>query len=337
MTSVVDETLTEMMSAVFADYRKRQDGPPRYDAALWKQLSDLGLARLTGGEESGGSGATWFEAAELLSTAAYHGVRVPLAEHDLLGCWLLESLGLPCGEARRTVCVLDEAGKASRVPWAAQADRVVVAWQDGETFLVADAGVHELQIVPGTNLAGEPRDELTADTAALASVAVPETAIKTLFLRGALARSLQVCGALDRILELTVAHARDRAQFGRPLAKFQAVQHLVADIGAETALARAATDAALRAAVRNGWDDPQLEFHIAVARSCTGHAASVAVRNAHQVHGAIGTTREHRLHEFTAAALAWRSEFGSTHHWDGVLTDLALTAGRGDLWPLISA
>ena len=63
---------------------------------------------------------------------------------------------------------------------------------------------------------------------------------------------------------------------------------------------------------------------MAVARSCAGHAASVVVRNAHQVHGAIGTTREHRLHEFTRAALAWRSEFGSVQYWDDQVTDAAL-------------
>ena len=62
----------------------------------------------------------------------------------------------------------------------------------------------------------------------------------------------------------------------------------------------------------------------------------MVVRNAHQVHGAIGTTREHRLHEFTRAALAWRSEFGSVRYWDDRVTDMALQAGAGRLWELIS-
>ena len=70
-----------------------------------------------------------------------------------------------------------------------------------------------------------------------------------------------------------------------------------------------------------------MAFLVAAARSCAGHASSVVVRNAHQVHGAIGTTREHRLHEFTRAALAWRSEFGSVRYWDEWLTDAALSAG----------
>ena len=333
--TAVDTALVDMMSAVFTDCRERHDGAALCDAALWSRLGDLGLVRLTGDEDRGGSGAGWSEAAELLRAAAYHGVRAPLAEHDLLACWLLETVGLQTGDARRTVCVVDEMGVACDVPWASRSDRVVVVSRQGGKNRIADVDVDDLDIVPGVNIAGEPRDRVAADPAW--SVEAPDTVIDALFLRGALARSIQVSAALDRILELAITHASNRIQFGRPLTRFQAVQHLVADIAAETALARATTDAALAAAVHTDWDDPHLEFLIAVARSCTGHAASVVVRNAHQVLGAIGTTREHQLHEFSMAALAWRSEFGSVHHWDSVLTDIAMTAGRQDLWALISS
>jgi acyl-CoA dehydrogenase len=166
---------------------------------------------------------------------------------------------------------------------------------------------------------------------------VAEALIEQLRLKSALLRSIQVCAALDRILELSADHVGSRVQFGRPLAKFQSVQNLIADIAAETALARAATEAALTAGVTTDWAAPNLEFLVAAARSCAGHAASLVVRNAHQVHGAIGTTREHRLHEFTRAALTWRSEFGSVRHWDDVLARAATAAGGAGLWGLITA
>ena len=135
-------------------------------------------------------------------------------------------------------------------------------------------------------------------------------------LKSALVRAIQVCAALDGALALSIEHAASRVQFGRPLAKFQAVQHLISGIAAEAALARSATEAALSVAVDSDWSSPGLEFLVAAARSCAGHATSVVVRDAHQVLGAIGTTSEHPLHVFTRAALAWRSEFGSVRYWD---------------------
>ncbi|QYB06996.1 acyl-CoA/acyl-ACP dehydrogenase [Rhodococcus sp. USK10] len=337
--TTIDTDLVDMMSAVFARHRQQHEpaiGAARWDTTLWAQLDELGLVRLTGSEATGGSGGSWLEAAELIQAAVCNGVRVPVAEHDLLAGWLLETAGMPVGTSRRTVAVLGAYGAASGVPWAREAERIVTVWHDGNTYRVADLATGVFEITEGVNLAEEPRDTVRIDLEALSGVAVDESVVRQFFLRGALIRALQTCAALDRIVELSVAHAGERSQFGRPLAKFQAVQNLVADIAAEAALARAATEAALAAAVRTQWAATGLEFSIAVARSCAGHAASVVVRNAHQVHGAIGTTREHRLHEFTKPALAWRSEFGSVHYWDDKLTDAALAAGRDGLWGLVT-
>lgn len=334
----VDGALVEMMGAVFSDYRDKH--PPAAtigrDPALWRHLDELGLVRLTGAEEHGGSGATWYEAAALIAAAVDHGVRIPLAEHDLLACWLLEAGGMPAGEAVRTVCVLDKRGTAAAVPWATSAERIVLVWRAEGGHRVADVATEQLTITPGANLIGEPRDTVTAELAALHGVPVTAAPLTQLRLKAALVRSIQVTAALDRTLELCIDHATARVQFGRPLSKFQAVQNLISDMAAETALARAATDAAVHAGVISEWSALDLEFLVAVARSCAGHAASVVVRNAHQVHGAIGTTREHRLHEFTRAALAWRSEFGSVRYWDERVTDAAMHASAGALWDLIT-
>jgi acyl-CoA dehydrogenase len=334
--SPVDPVLVEMMGAVFAEYREAN--PPakavERDSELWRRLDDLGLVRLTGAEESGGSGAGWFEAAELLAAAARNAVRIPLAEHDLLACWLLEANGMGSDDAVRTVCLLDDDGTASGVPWATASDRVVVVWRDGEDHRVADVDAAVLAITRGSNLIGEPRDSVKADVAALDGVPVTNDLVAELWLRSALVRAIQVCAALDRIVASSVEHAASRIQFGRPLSRFQAVQHLIADLAAEAALARAATEAALTTAVTSGWSTANLAFRVAAARSCVGHATSVVVRNGHQVHGAIGTTYEHRLHEFTRAALAWRSEFGTVRYWDEQVTDATLAA-RADMWSLI--
>lgn len=334
----VDEDLVDMMDAVFADYREKQapGATVEFDRNLWQQLDELGLVRLTGAEQHGGSGARWYEAAELLTAAASHGVRIPLAEHDLLACWLLVAAGLPAGGAVRTVCMLDKHGHATEVPWAATVDRLVVVWRAEGGYRAADVAADDVRITSGTNLIGEPRDSVAVELTDLTGVPVPLAQVTELRLKSGLVRSIQVCAALDRIVRLCIEHVTARTQFGRPLSKFQAVQQLVSDVAAEAALARAATEAAVTAGVTSNWSAPDLDFLVAVARSCAGHATSVAVRNAHQVHGAIGTTREHRLHEFTRAALAWRSEFGSLRYWDDQVTDSALYASAGGLWGLIT-
>lgn len=326
-TPGVEPALAQMMDSVFAEHGG--------DADLWRRLDELGLVRLTGAEDAGGSGAGWIESAELLSAAVRHGVRIPLAEHDLLACWLLESVGIACDAAVRTVCVLDERGVATAVPWASRAERIVAVWPRDGGYAVADVAVDDLAFTPGANMIGEPRDGVTVDLQTLDGVALGDDAVAQLRLKSALVRSIQVCAALDRALELSIEHTTARHQFGRPLSKFQAVQHQIADIAAEAALARSATESALSVATASDWTATSLEFLVAVARSCSAHATTVVVRNAHQVHGAIGTTSEHRLHEFTRAALAWRSEFGSVRHWDGILTDRAVQAGPHSLWSLI--
>jgi alkylation response protein AidB-like acyl-CoA dehydrogenase len=155
-------------------------------------------------------------------------------------------------------------------------------------------------------------------------------------LRGALMRAVQMTGAMDAAVDLTVRHAAERKQFGRPLAAFQAVQHLAADAAAEAALARAATDAALAQAVATRFAGDGLLFSVAAARSVCGHSGSTVVRNAHQVHGAMGTTREHVLHRVTMPILGWANDFGSVVEWDALIEQAARDVGNAGLWELVS-
>lgn len=305
------------------------------DTALWTTLTELGLDRLTGSEDTGGSGAGWTEAALLLGAAGGAAAAVPVAENDLLAGWLLEQAKLDITPGIRTAAVLAADGTARHVPWARYTDSVVVLWERDGAWQVADVARDDLEITEAVNLASEPRDHIRVDVTSLSGTNVSASTAEEFRYRGALVRALAGVGAMDRILALTVEHTTARVQFGRPLGKFQAVQTLVADLASETALAQAATDAAVDAVVLNGFDAPATRFAIAAAASCAGHAAATVARNAHQALGAIGFTMEHELHRHANRILSWRSEFGTLASWDAELLETAKNSG--DVWALLTA
>lgn len=330
--TTVDPDLRAMMRDVLdGDMTDRLTQPTTgvtLDKALWRQLSELGLVALTAPESEGGSGAGWLEAAALLSESAAAVRHLPLAETDLLAGWLLRTAGLPVEDPTvpRTVALLDDNGAADAVPWLQDTERVVVVAPSGRDFSVVELGNAELRSIaettPAPTNSGQQRTHLRLTGPLPAGTTVPAEVVERLRLRGALARAAQCVGAMDRAVDLCVEHTTVRVQFGRPLAKFQAVQQLVADAAAHAALARAAVDAAVLEAVTTDLAGGAARGRVAVARSCVGHAASVVVRNAHQVHGAIGTTQEHPLHLFTMPVLDWRSEFGTTRSFDRWLGEI---------------
>jgi len=338
---VADPDVVDLVDALFSAQSARQDSSPsassdvRLDTDFWAQLESLGLTRLTGDVASGGSGGSWLESAALLAAAARHSVPVPVVEHDLLAGWLREEAGLAPSTRLSTACVLDLDGTADDVPWAGDAEEIVALWESEGRWLVASFDAAECHVTTSRNVAGEPRGTVRIDPASPSAHEVSSSLAGLFFHRGALARAVQSAAVLQEAVRLSVEHVATRTQFGRPLAAFQAVQQLIASSAAESALCSAAVDSAIVHAVRDGWRDPDLAVRIAVARSCAAEATAVVVANAHQVHGAIGTTMEHRLHRLTLPALGWRTEFGTPHHWDEMLTEHAVQAGPDGLWSLI--
>ncbi|MDG3016042.1 acyl-CoA dehydrogenase family protein [Speluncibacter jeojiensis] len=341
-----DREFAELLTKVFRG--AATDRPEMLDAALWSTLANLGLARLTGRAAAGGSGAGWADAALLLGAAGRVGAAIPVAENDLLAGWLLERAGLDAGRdpaVLRTAAVVGVAGLgvsgpgmagvATRVPWARAVDSLVLLWETESGWRVAEVPRRAVAVTESDNFAGEPRDAVRVDLGSLDGGGVGAEVVAEFRLRGALARSLTMVGAMERVLELVVEHTTTRTQFGRPVAGFQAVQQLVADLAAEAALARAAGEAAVDAVSRSGFGDPRAQFAVAAAKSCAGHAASLIARNAHQCLGAIGFTDEHELHRHTTRLLAWRGEFGSVRWWDERLTRAAAEGRGGGLWSLI--
>jgi acyl-CoA dehydrogenase len=186
-------------------------------------------------------------------------------------------------------------------------------------------------IGPGVNVAGEPRDSISLAPDSLIAEAESSAAPVSMMLAGAMLRSAQMAGALNRLTELSADYANERIQFGRPIGKFQAVQQQLALLATQAAAAIAAAEAAFLMA---GQD---VDFVMtASAKAVTGEAAGKGAGIAHAVFGAIGFTHEHALHFLTRRLWAWRTEFGSDSYWAGELGQAIAAAGEDGLWPLVT-
>ncbi|MFZ3566757.1 acyl-CoA dehydrogenase family protein [Streptomyces sp. BH097] len=114
-------------------------------------------------------------------------------------------------------------------------------------------------------------------------------------------------GAAERCLELTVAYAMERVQFGRPIGSFQAVKHRLADAYVRVESARsAALGAAFSAA-----DSPDFGRYVAVAKSACSEAFSAVAGEMIQLHGGIGITWEHDAHRYFKRAHGSSQLFGT--------------------------
>jgi acyl-CoA dehydrogenase len=180
--------------------------------------------------------------------------------------------------------------------------------------------------------AGEPRDRLLFDGVPAIAVPCPVDVAQGLVYLGALWRVAQMAGAMHTLLARTVDHARDRVQFGKPIGSFQAVQQQLALFAAEAAAAACAAQAAFRSAARG-----TAHFEIAAAKLRANLAVETATAVAHQVHGAVGFTREHDLRHFTQRLLSWRSEFGNDRHWSEALGQAVISRGVDTFWADLTA
>jgi acyl-CoA dehydrogenase len=314
---------------------------------LWDSLTQSGFTRLDVPVAAGGSGGDCADALTLLAAAGRHAVPLPLAESSMLGGWLLAAAGLPLPDGLVSVPVPhpgDElavsagrvSGQLHRVPWGGRAAAVAALAASAGGPVVVALDPAQAAVTPARNLAGEPRDRLDFDAVALAGGQVapaPPGTGRRLALRGALSRAALLAGAAVTAARLTVAYAHQRQQFGRPIARFQAVGSRLVQLTAEAELAQlTATVAGLQFAAR----DLDAAFEVAAARATVARAAAQAGPHAHQVHGAIGMTREYELHHFTRRLLAWRDEWGGETHWGTQLGERVLRDGADALWPLVS-
>jgi acyl-CoA dehydrogenase len=304
----------------------------------WDEIEELGVADILVAEKHGGSGADWDDACAVLQAAGRWQIPLPLAEAMLARKLMAEaSLEIPrsqvsiapnpAGTLTRDARGWKFSGVLTSVPWGRDVTHAITTVPyDGRPHVVvlavADARVHEKM-----NLADEPRDDLRFANAAAQAAPAGCREAHSLFDYAALARTAQIAGALQSALERSVGYALERKQFGRPIGQFQAVQQQLAVLGAETA---AATCASRSAAIAAG--TREVSFEIAAAKLRANQAIGVATAIAHQVHGAIGFTREYALRRATQRLWSWRSEYGNDRYWSERLGRAVIERGADSFW-----
>jgi len=340
LQTILGDTVTRL----FADHvsteliQKSEKG--LWSADLWRQLEENGLTRILVPEAQGGAGGSWSDAMIVIKAAGEHGAPVPIAETNL-AAWLLSQAGLAIPAGPITVfesgdnLSVDGAsnlqGRVGRVPWARHAGHgVTVLEKDSRPHIVL-APLTPARVEPDKNLALEPRDDVLFDNVAVECAPVGQGP-GNVKLFGALVRAGQMAGALQFLLDQSVTYANDRKQFGRPIGKFQAVQQELAVLATHVAAAGIVADTAAR---RAGRDD--CWFEIATAKIRCDEAASRGAGIAHQVHGAIGFTYEHKLHFATRRLWSWRAEFGAGAYWAEEIGRQAMARGADALWPYITS
>lgn len=353
---------TELLDAVAAmaervgiDTTTPAAGP---DAALWSALTEAGFTEIGIPEEQGGSGGSTADALSVLHAVTGQAAVTMLLEHTVLaGRLVAECTGSPAsGPATLVVagagCTVRDTGDGT-VPDGTVTGTVVdgtvtgvVHGSDAEFLVVVlpVSGADErpsigivatdapgITVQRGADLLGAALDDYHFDAT---PVRVYESPVTTTELaeRGALAYAVALTAAAGAVRDRTLRYAAERVQFGRPLAKFQAVQQRLAGIAARTAVMETATEAAIQDA-----DDRSRARRtaIAAAKVVTSASAREVAAAGHQIHGAIGFTSEHSLGRSTAALWSWRDRWGSERFWSRALAGQILDEGA-DVWDLVT-
>jgi acyl-CoA dehydrogenase len=353
--SLLTDTADEIMTSVCTDEALRAAERDGFAPAAWSAVAGAGLPWISVPEEAGGEGGDLADALAVLRVAGRHGLPLPLAETGVLAGWLCSASGLRVDRVPATVASgADLAwqdgtvrGVAHRVAWGRSASHVVMLVPvgaavpaDGHGLVVAVFDADVLRVERHVSVAGEPRDTVFFDgvpplASAPAGAGVTAEALRR---RGALTRVVLMAGAIRRILDITVRYTAERRQFGRPIARFPAVQQHVVHIAQQAVMLEMAADLLSATAVA----DPELsgqaaDFQVASAKTIAHEAAMIATSAAHQAHGAMGMTQEYPLHNLTRRLWAWTREYGTGAQAADQVGALVAEIGAAALWPAIAS
>jgi len=334
-----------------AEVRRLMDTEEGYDPKVWSRMAtELGLQGIHVPEVMGGAGLGQVELAVVFEELGRRLACVPyfstvgLAVNALLasGDEAAQAELLPrlaSGEATGTLAVLEDGGTWDLDRLGTQARRSGEGWVlDGHKSFVVDGHTADVVLVAARTPAGLAVLAVEGGAAGLERVPVPtldqtrklarlelsgtparlvgeaggaETWLRRALDLAAVALATEQVGSAQRCLDMTVAYAKVRQQFGRPIGSFQAIKHRCADMLLRVESARAAAYYAAWAAAE---DADELPAVASLARAYCSEACSWVAGETIQVHGGIGFTWEHDAHLYFKRAKASELLLGDPAH-----------------------
>ncbi len=278
---------------------------------LWDTIENSGFSDALRIESNGGAGLSLSDTFPLFMLCGQYALPLPLAETTLLRAWLdSQKIVVPTGSITFAIGTISDNGELNchNVTSGRVADWVLVCIQSADSLTLL-----------------LPRDQATQSSAAFpldanltwSSTFVSEhPRLPALDIRchQACVYASQLAGALLAVFDRTLQFANDRQQFGKPIGKFQAIQHQLSVMAEHVFAARMAAQIGSHCANAT----PDLH-RVAVAKARTSEAALEVAALSHSIHGAIGFTAEFDLQLLTRRLHLWRQAAGAESYWHSVL------------------
>ena len=199
--------------------------------------------------------------------------------------------------------------------------------EEGITLFLVDTKSPGISTVVLGTIAGDKQCELT-----LEKVRVPRgnilgqlgqgwEMVKRIMEWAALAKSAEMVGGNQQVMEMTVKYAKERIQFDRPIGSFQVIQHYLADMSIDVDSSRASL-------YKAAWmlsEGLPCTYETSVIKGWISEAYRRVVTRSHQIHAAIGFTKEYDLELYFRRAKAGELLFGDADfHREVVAQQLGL-------------
>jgi len=329
--------LSDMVAGLFADCctgaelrRLLASGAAR-DVHRWQRIMDMELPGLMAPEAAGGTGLGPVEMALVAVAAGHAMLPEPLVEHAGVAIPVLAFAGVEASALEQAAAGETVAVGHPSMPLVADADTAA-------TLLLVESGaLHHVpreavrleraeSIDPFRRLfrvAWTPRAETRIGVAAL---------IDRMLDHGALFAAAQLLGVAQRAIDLAVAYAREREQFGKPIGSFQALQHRLVDMFIECE--QAASMALLACTAVDAEDEAERRKRtVSAAKLRVSEACRRVSQEAVQLHGGMGMSDEMKVSHTFRRLTAIAQQFGDVdHHLDrfAACDDTLLAAGGID-------